>query len=80
MVAAINDWPVPNLDSLEVFVSELKKEIGTLSKADIGQKLKDYSPVNDAWKCESLTELLVAWGNDSDDVLLDDLIERITQP
>lgn len=76
LVAAVNDWQMLNLNSLEAFVYELENEIGSLSKVNIRQKLKDYSPVDDAWKMESL-KLLVAWDNENDDVLLDDLIKRI---
>lgn len=74
---AINDWPAPNLGSIEAFLSELENEIGVLSKFNVRQKLKGYSPAANAWKVESLTDLLGAWDNDNDDVLLNELIERI---
>lgn len=77
LAAAVNDWPIQNLESVEAFVSELENEIGVLSKFNVRQKLKCYTPATDAWKGESLTALLAAWGNDNDDVLLPELIKRI---
>lgn len=79
LAAAVNDWPTQNLESVEAFVSELENEIGMLSKFNVRQKLKCYTPATDAWKGESLTALLAAWGNDNDDVLLHELIKRIMQ-
>jgi hypothetical protein len=65
---------------VEAFVSELGNEIGVLSKFNIRYRSKHYSSATDAWKGESMTELLIAWGSDDDDVLLDELIKRIMLP
>ncbi|UUZ48081.1 hypothetical protein LP420_34765 [Massilia sp. B-10] len=77
LLAAMNDWPILNLDSLDDFLTALKSEIGELSKFNIRKKMK--SSVTAAWKGESLVELLGAWGSADDEALLEDLIMRIRQ-
>ncbi|MDC8760667.1 hypothetical protein [Janthinobacterium fluminis] len=74
----MNDWPTPDIISLDAFMSELRQEIGELSRDNICKRLDSYSPVADAWKCESLSELLAAWDVSDEPFLLDDLVNRAT--
>jgi hypothetical protein len=75
---AMNDWPGLDFDSLETFVSVLKREIGVLSRENIQVNMTRCSPATEAWKAESLCELLVAWENADDKRSLDDLIKQVT--
>ncbi|MFZ6814755.1 hypothetical protein ACO0K3_09835 [Undibacterium sp. Rencai35W] len=74
LAAAINDWPTCNVDPLEFFLSELRQDFGELSKANICVKMNN---VTDAWKLESLSELLNVWTSTHEHVLLDDLVQLI---
>jgi hypothetical protein len=74
LAAAINDWPAYKLDSVEPFLAELRQDFGELSKANIAEKLKTLS---DAWKLESASGLLEAWGDIDERVGLDDLVQRL---
>ncbi|MFZ6843404.1 hypothetical protein [Undibacterium sp. RuTC16W] len=74
LAAAINDWPTRNVDSLELFLSELRQDFGELSKANICIKMNSMT---DAWKLESLSELLGAWNGVDEHIRLDDLVQQI---
>lgn len=76
---AINDWPTPNLVSLDAYITELRVEIGELSEQNIRARLVDYSPESDAWKMESLTGLLSAWDTADTITLLDDLVAELRE-
>jgi hypothetical protein len=78
LAAAINDWPTYDLTSLEEYIVELRREVAApLTSANIRSKRDSYSFLSDAWKSESLSSVLSAWGTTDMDVLLDDLIKRI---
>lgn len=74
LATAINDWPTCNLDSVEPFLAELRRNFGELSKENIAERLKTLS---DAWKLESVSGLLEAWGDVDGNTCLDDLVKRL---
>lgn len=74
LAAAINDWPTYNLDSLEPFLAELRQNFGKLSKANIVERSRTLS---DAWKLESVSELLDVWGDVDENIDLDELVQRL---
>lgn len=79
LASAINDWPTVDLISLEEFVLELRQEVAApLSMGNIRSKCNSYSLYRDAWKAESLENLLTAWGTAEMNVLLEDLIKPVT--
>ena len=74
----MNDWPPPELESVEAFISILRAEIGHLSKANVRKRMACSDPLTEAWKGEALAELLLAWEAAEEDVALDELVKRVT--
>lgn len=77
LAAAMNDWSTQNLDKLDQFICELKAEFTPLTFKNIKAASLKMNFQVDAWKGESLAELLGAWGPDDQKKNLDELVDTL---
>jgi hypothetical protein len=75
--SAMNDWPTPNLELVDDFVFELKRELGALTIQNIKVGAARMNPAAAAWKMEGLSELLEAWTEENQQKTLDELLESL---
>jgi|GEM_PF-809044 len=79
LVHVLNDWPT-NVESLE----ELEKELVTLTKRPFTKKriessLSKLTYYNDAWKIESLTQLISLFAYYRNDLTLNEIFNQINE-
>jgi hypothetical protein len=78
LASAMNDWPIPNLLSLEQFVCELRKEYGVLTFSNLSAADKKKGAASSApWKAEALAGLLEAWDAQTVHLTLEELIAQM---
>src|ERR1035438_7573309 len=71
LASAMNDWPTPDLVSIEQFISELKKAFGALSFTNLNGAAKQSLVPSEPWKAEDLADLLDAWDAETMHLTLD---------
>ena len=79
LAAAMNDWPTQDLETLDEFISELKAEFAPLTFENIKAASLNVKVRADAWKGETLNDLLEAWGPDDQQKNLEELIDRLCE-
>jgi hypothetical protein len=77
LLAAINDWPSP-VENLNDFKSQVSKTLGgSVTKEKIEACVANLNVVSDAWKIESLTQLLDIFNLNKKYSLLEEFITDI---